>query len=430
MVLEIVQNHLKKVLEGVTTPKLLLACSGGVDSMVLLHLLEQAAYPFGVAHCNFGLRAEESDADAAFIALYCKSKEITYFETTFETKNYAHSKGISTQMAARTLRYQWFNQLKVEEGFTHLLTAHHLDDQMETFLINVGRASGIKGLTGIPGDSILRPLLQMTKAEILAYAEKHHIPWREDASNAADDYLRNQLRHHILPQWKAIDPGITQQFEKTRQQLAWAQEALSHHCNTFQATHFIKKDNRIEISLTALQSLHPLEYYLHALFSPYGFSNFLDLNALLTAQSGKQLVSNTHRLIKDRTQLFLVEKDGEQSPKRIEWTPTENLDYPLNLRINPKESLAQNTARLDQSALKYPLILRKYQEGDYFYPVGMKGKKKLSKFFKDEKYSLLEKEQQWLLCTEEAIVWVIGQRVDARFAAVSSTVNPLIIACN
>lgn len=428
--LEIVQNQLEKALQGVKTPKLLLACSGGVDSMVLLHLLEQLAYPFGVAHCNFSLRAAASDADAAFVASYCTSKGITHFATTFATKNYAHSKGVSTQMASRTLRYQWFDQLKVEEGFTHLLTAHHLDDQMETFLINVGRGSGIKGLTGIPVDKVLRPLLQATKAEILAYAKEHHIPWREDASNAADDYLRNQLRHHILEQWKAITPGITQQFEKTRQQLAWAEEALSHYCNTFKAMHFVKKDNRIEISLAALKSLQPLEYYLHALFSPYGFSNFLDLNALLTAQSGKQLVSNTHRLIKDRTQLFLVEQQGDQSPKRIEWIPTKNLHSPLHLTINPKSSLAQNTARLDQSLLKFPLILRKYQEGDYFYPVGMKGKKKLSKFFKDEKYSLIEKEQQWLLCSEEAIVWVIGQRVDARFAAVSSTANPLIIGCN
>ena len=333
-------------------------------------------------------------------------------------------------MAARELRYQWFDKLKREQGFTHLLTAHHLDDQLETFLINLGRGSGIKGLCGIPDHLILRPLLAVSKKDILAYAKEKNISWREDASNAQDDYLRNQLRHQLIPKWKAIQPNLIEQLEKSQQQLRWAQEALTVQCEKFKAAHFIPKGDHVTISIDALLSLKPLEYYLHALFSPYGFSHLSDLNALLNAQSGKQLFSPSHRLLKDRKVLMLSPAGRVEDRNLYQWTPTEDLFFPLSLKI--KDDVKQNrySAILTTQALKYPLIVRKYQEGDYFYPVGMKGKKKLSKFFKDQKYSLLEKEQQWLLCSGDDIVWVVGQRVDARFAATPETQNPLKIICD
>ena len=424
---EIVQNQLDQQLKGVVNPRLLLACSGGVDSMVLLHILQKSTYSIAVAHCNFLLRGLASDEDAAFVSAYCNRHGLPYFEATFETKDYAKTKRISTQMAARELRYQWFNTLKEEHTFTHLLTAHHLDDQLETFLINLGRGSGIKGLSGIPYHLILRPLLGVTKEGILAYAKENNISWREDASNAEEDYLRNQLRHQLIPKWKAIQPNLIEQLEKSQQQLRWAKEALVYHCEEFKAKHFIAQEDQVAISVEALKALKPLEYYLHALFSPYGFTHFSDLNALLNAQSGKQLFSATHRLLKDRSHLLLMPVAETESKEVFYWTPTEDLSFPLSLKIKDHITENKRSAILATEALKYPLILRKYQEGDYFYPVGMKGKKKLSKFFKDQKYSLLEKEQQWLLCSGSEIVWVVGQRVDARFAATPETQNPLRI---
>ena len=427
---EIVQNQLNQPLNGVEKPRLLLACSGGVDSMVLLHVLQQTTYTIAVVHCNFSLRDEASDGDAAFVSAYCTAHGLPYFESTFDTKDFAMKKGISTQMAARELRYQWFDKLKREQGFTHLLTAHHLDDQLETFLINLGRGSGIKGLCGIPDHLILRPLLAVSKKDILAYAKEKNISWREDASNAQEDYLRNQLRHQLIPKWKAIQPNLIEQLEKSQQQLRWAQEALTFQCEKFKATHFIAKGDHVTISIDALQSLKPLEYYLHALFSPYGFSHLSDLNALLNAQSGKQLFSPSHRLLKDRTVLMLNPVGQVEDRNLYQWTPTEDLSFPVSIKIRDDVKQNRYSAILVTQALKYPLIVRKYQEGDYFYPVGMKGKKKLSKFFKDQKYSLLEKEQQWLLCSGDDIVWVVGQRVDARFAATSETQNPLKIICD
>ena len=427
---EIVQNQLNQQLKGVEKPRLLLACSGGVDSMVLLHVLQQTSYSIAVAHCNFKLRDVASDGDAAFVSAYCNSHGISYFESTFETKAHAKTNGISTQMAARELRYQWFDVLKKEQAFTHLLTAHHLDDQLETFLINLGRGSGIKGLSGIPDHLILRPLLSVSKMNILAYAKQKNISWREDASNAEEDYLRNQLRHQMIPKWKGIQPNLVEQLEKSQQQLRWAQEALSYHCKAFKAAHFISKGDHVVISIDALQALKPLEYYLHALFSPYGFKHFSDLSALLNAQSGKQLFSASHRFLKDRAVLLLTPVAKTEGREVYEWTPTEDLNLPISLKIQDSVKQNKHAAILAVEALKYPLILRKYQEGDYFYPMGMKGKKKLSKFFKDQKYSLLEKEQQWLLCSGDKIVWVVGQRVDARFAATPESQNTLRIICD
>jgi tRNA(Ile)-lysidine synthase len=429
-VFEIVQNQLERQLNQVEKPKLLLACSGGVDSMVLLYLLQKSNYSIAVAHCNFLLRETASDRDAAFVSGYCIAHGLQYFEQSFKTKDHAKTKGISTQMVARELRYQWFDTLKNDHEFTHLLTAHHLDDQLETFLINLGRGSGIKGLSGIPDQIILRPLLKVSKEDIMAYAKENKISWREDASNAEEDYLRNQLRHQLIPKWKAIQPNLIEQLEKSQQQLRMAEEALAVQCDQFIAEYFIAKENYVAISIEALQTLKPLTYYLHALFSPYGFTHFSDLNALLGAQSGKQLFSVTHRLLKDRGVLLLSPVAQAEGKEIFHWTPTEDLIFPIKLRLG--EDVAENahSAILATEALKYPLILRKYKEGDYFYPVVMKGKKKLSKFFKDQKYSLLEKEQQWLLCSGGEIVWVVGQRVDARFAATSETQNPLKIVCD
>jgi tRNA(Ile)-lysidine synthase len=325
------------------------------------------------------------------------------------------------------LRYAWFDELKKEQGFTYLLTGHHLDDQLETFMINVGRGSGLKGLRGIPSDKVLRPLLNFSRAEIESYALQNSIEWREDASNAKDDYLRNHLRHNVIPQWKATNENLLQQIAQTFDHLALAQEALTTVIDTFKQKHFKKTGEVVFIPVDSLLELKPHAYYLHAVFEGYGFHRN-DLESLLVAQSGKQLISSSHRLIRDRELLLLSPLNPEDLDQEFSWTPTQDLNHPIKLSVNNQTSNSSDTAILDPLSLEFPLKLRKFRKGDYFYPVGMDGKKKLSKYFKDQKYSLLDKENQWLLCSKDQIVWVIGQRVDSRFAANPNTNNPLIIA--
>lgn len=427
--LDFVRNQLHKALAIHSNPHLLLACSGGVDSVVLFDLLVQLNYEFSVAHCNFGLRADASDADAEFVSALCKNAQIPFYIKQFSTQSYANEKQVSIQMAARELRYVWFNELKETHSFDEVLTAHHLDDQLETFMINWGRGSGIKGLRGISSDRILRPLIDWPKAEIVAYANEHKLQWREDASNTKDDYLRNALRLHVIPAWKKIQPNLLEQTTKNLQYLAQAHVALEQQRKAFQTAHFISYKEGYRIGIDSIKTLQPLEYFLHALFSPYGFFQTEDLQQLLKTQSGKALYSRTHRLIRDREELLLAPL-AEKTEVEHRWIPSKDMSYPLVLRVLSKGTASSNTAVLKSEVLKYPLILRKYRKGDYFYPVGMNGKKKLSKFFKDEKYSMLEKENQWLLCSDTAIVWVIGKRVDARYAALSTTQNPLVIQCD
>ena len=276
-------------------------------------------------------------------------------------------------------------------------------------------------------NKILRPLLNFSKDEIEQYAQEHSIEWREDASNAQDDYLRNNMRHNVIPQWKTAQENLLQQVGQTFDHLTLAQEALSVVVDTFKNKHFIQQDDVTAVKLDALMELKPQAYYLHALFEAYGFSHVADLESLLVAQSGKQLISSSHRLIRDRSVLLLSPLKIETLDEEFSWIPSQDLINPIKLSLADQSLNTANTATLDKSKLKYPLLLRKYREGDYFYPIGMQGKKKLSKFFKDQKYSTLDKENQWLLCSEEQIVWVVGKRVDTRFAAIPETLNPLII---
>lgn len=424
--LRMIQDQIAIALKGCTDPQLLLACSGGVDSMVLLDLLQKSHYTFGVAHCNFGLRSSASDLDAQMVEHYCSTHQIPFLISSFPTAEQAKREGVSIQMAARQLRYSWLSDIIATQDYTHIVTAHHLDDQLETFLINTGRGTGLKGLRGILSNSILRPLLQVSKQEILTYAQNHDIQWREDSSNAKDDYLRNTLRHRIIPLWKQAVPDLLTAVKRTFRHYALAEEALAFHVQKFKITHFITQDESTSIAIDALNVLVPRAYYLHALFSPYGFHHSDDLEALLDTQSGKYLTSETHRLIRDRNSLLLGPKPTEKA-KEVYWTPYNDLTTPCHLSLETVHRPSKDTAVLDPSLLKYPLILRKFRKGDYFYPIGMHGKKKLSKFFKDEKYSMLEKENQWLLCSEDNIVWVIGQRIDSRFAASASTQTPLMI---
>lgn len=408
--------------------KLLIACSGGVDSVVLAHLCVNTSLDVALAHCNFNLRGEESNADEIFVTELAKKYSIPVFTTHFDTLTYQAKGNKSTQMAARELRYRWFDEVLDNEGYEYVLTAHHADDALETFLINLSRGTGMTGLSGIPAvnNKIVRPLLQFSRVEIEDYANQQKLLWREDSSNASTKYIRNKLRLEVIPKLKEIHPEFLNNFLGTQKHLQESEQVLLQHMKSIKKKLFIKEEKAVKISTNALKELQPLNTYLFYLFSEFGFKQWQDIVLLIDAQSGKYVASETHRLIKDRDQLLLTKNNQAD----YETILVQNLDNQtvkasnLNLKftvVDVAVEASKSVIYVDNALLKYPLQLRKYQEGDVFYPLGMKGKKKLSKYFKDEKYSMLDKENQWLLCSENNIVWVVGKRADERFKVTSKT---------
>lgn len=413
--------------------KLLIAISGGVDSVVLTHLCYKIGLNITLAHCNFNLRGDESDGDEQFIIDLANKLNLEVFVESFDTKTYVDEYGISVQMAARELRYNWFNELSNTLGYNYILTAHQADDDLETFLINLSRGTGISGLKGIPSinQNIIRPLLPFSREEILQYANDYKLKWREDSSNTETKYLRNKLRHDVLPILKQINPSLLSNFQNTIHHLKGSSEILENHISQLKSVLFIYEGDVIKVLIEQLQKLKPRKDYLYELLKDFGFTEWNDVEVLLTASSGKQVFSPTHRLIKDR-EYFLISKHYENNKNEV-FTIEEDEQCVLNpipLSFTSVEDVFDTDDQsiyIDKKKLKYPLIVRKRKEGDYFYPFGMEGKKKLSKFFKDEKYSLLDKENQWLLCSDDKIVWVIGKRADNRFKITEITTERIKI---
>lgn len=426
-----IDNHFPKLLQN----KFLLACSGGLDSVVLAHLCSHYELDFSLAHCNFKLRGKESDKDEKFVRELAKKMGKYIFVKDFETLDYARDQKVSVQMAARDLRYEWFNALMLQNNIKTLVTAHHSDDNLETFMINLSRGTGIKGLTGIPSRTrnIVRPLLPFTRKQILKFANSSKLAWREDLSNAETKYLRNKIRHDIVPLLKELHPTFMTNFTETQEFLKQISEIADNHISQLKKDIFKEDGEVIRIKIESLRALEPLEAYLHALFSAYGFTEWEDLQHLLTAMSGKEVRSRTHRLVKDRDYLLLTNiEDNLQKEFQITKEDTE-IQTPIGLSISSVhiiEEVGPNVLYLDKETLKYPLTLRKWQKGDYFYPLGMKGRKKLSKYFKDEKVDVIAKEKQWLLCSGNDIIWVVGKRADDRYKITNSTNKILKIALN
>ncbi|ESU24731.1 tilS protein [Flavobacterium enshiense DK69] len=420
------QNHISKNLSFLKGKKLLLAVSGGVDSMVLVHLLHQLQFDISVAHCNFNLRGDESNGDEGFVKSFCKKSGIGFFVINFETKEYADLHKLSIQVSARQLRYNWFNELLEKEGFDFLLTAHHLDDSIETFLINFTRGTGLDGLTGIPqqNDKIVRPLLIFTREEIENYAKENQIGWREDSSNASDKYLRNKLRHKVIPVLKELNPGFSGSFLQTLENLQQSESMVDDASRIVYRKVVEDIDNQKKINLSELMVLPNYQAYLYQWLKPFGFTAWNDIYDLVEAQSGKQVFSEHYRLLKDRNTLILTEKKEIDKEVYAVYEEAENSKIPLKISVCDKGDITfgnKDCIFADKDTLKFPLEFRKWEEGDYFYPYGITGKKKLSKYFKDEKFSLIEKENTWLLCSENQVVWVVGKRADRRFSVNEKT---------
>lgn len=427
-------NQLSSIAPMVDKQRLLVACSGGLDSVVLVRLCRENNLEFGIAHCNFSLRGKESDEDEQFVSQLAEQLEVPFYVETFNTKKVAEELGISTQMAARDLRYTWFEEIRVDFKYDWILTAHHLDDDLETFFINLSRSTGLKGLTGIPEvqGKVLRPMLCFGRDEILNFAKKEHCYWREDSSNASIDYLRNEFRHDLLPYYKKIVSHWKESFLSTSKYLQGSQALIEDYLTLVTHLVFEERELGVALNIEKLRALSHHETLLYELLKPYGFTAWDDINKMLDAQSGKQILSGTHRLIKDRDVLLLTElsRKSQSFVKIITKNETQIAD-PLQMSFIPTDEMGyidNNTIYVDSDKLKYPLTLRKWEKGDVFQPFGLKGNKKLSKYFKDEKLSLAAKEATWVLLSSDQIVWVVGMRMDDRFKITPNTKSILKIA--
>jgi tRNA(Ile)-lysidine synthase len=426
------QNHIANRFFFLENKKLFIAVSGGLDSMVLLHLMLQLPYKIAVLHCNFQLRGLESFEDQNFIQNYCDNNNIPIFITQFDTESFAKDYKLSTQVAARELRYSWFHELLETKNFDYITTAHHADDNLETFIINLSRGTGLEGLIGIPeqNDKIVRPLLPFSRDEILEYAQENNIQWREDSSNASNKYLRNKIRHDLVPMLKEINPNFVKAFEKTQSYLQQSQEMVED--STIIVYQQVAKEvgDAIYFDLNQLKKLPNYQSYLYQWLKEFGFLAWNDIYDLVDAQSGKQIFSAEFRLLKNRENLILspISEMSEKEEYQINEKDRE-VNFPLRLKLCQVDDIKVDSNRVifvDEEKIQFPLILRRCREGDYFYPFGMQGKsKKISKFFKDEKLSLLEKEKVWLLCSNEQIIWVIGMRQDERFK-IENTTNRIL----
>ena len=415
--------------------KLLIAISGGLDSVVLTHLFNQLnSASIALAHCNFKLREKESDLDEEFVFNLSQKTSNQIFKITFDTKKIAEQRKTSTQITARELRYNWFKELVKKHDFDFVLTAHHADDNLETFLINLTRGSGLDGFTGIPAinGNIVRTLLPFSRAEILNYAKENKINWREDASNASTKYVRNKIRHKVLPVLKEINPSLLETFSKSIENLKEAQTIIADRIEEVSQKIISSEEDNLKINIEQVKELSNPKAYLFQFLKDYNFTEWNDVYHLLEAQAGKQLYSKTHRLLKDRTHLILSKLENNDVLEEV--LISENLSeikHPIQLTFSEVSKLNEQnkqTIYVDKDLLNYPLSLRKKENGDYLYPQGMTGKKKLSKYFKDEKFSLLDKENTWLLCNaNNAIIWVVGYRQDRRFSATQSTKKHLKI---
>jgi tRNA(Ile)-lysidine synthase len=428
------QNHLHDTFPFLADKKLLLAISGGIDSMVMVHLLQQTKFQIGIAHCNFQLRGLDSFDDQKFVQDYADDNNIPLYSTTFDTNSFAEDYRISIQMAARELRYNWFYELLENENYDYILTAHHADDNLETFIINLSRGTGLDGLSGIPeiNDRVIRPLLCFSRQEIETYAKQNEVLWREDSSNASTKYMRNKIRHDLIPILKDINPDFLKSFQTTQAYLQEAQQMVADASILIYQQVAKEEQDQIHFNLKKLQQLPNYHSYLYSWLKDYGFSDWNAINDLIESQSGKVVFSSSFRLLKDRTSLILSSQNEITNDCFYIEKGQNEVKIPLNMtlcKVSDISPSSNSSIFVDEDKLSFPLQVRKWELGDLFQPSGMNGQtKKLSKLFKDEKMSLFEKESIWLLCSNQQIVWVIGIRADERFKIDNSTKNIIKIS--
>ena len=427
------QNNLFKKQDS-----LLLAVSGGIDSMVMAHLFIKLGTRIGIAHCNFCLRNRESDMDEDLVIEFAAENKIPFYSIRFKTKEHARKRGISVQMAARELRFEWFERIRIENNYDFIVTAHNLDDRIETMLINLIRGTGLTGLTGIKplNNRIIRPLLFATRKKIEEYCNDNNITYREDKSNAETRYTRNKIRHLVIPVLKEINPSVKETLNETADRLSGIDEILKGYIDDIRLQISIVRGTEIVFNIEKLNLHQKNKALIFELFSPYGVTgpSTGDLLRLMSGSTGKKIISKTHTLLRNRNELIvtpLVTSSREHYEINIveDFLAVPGIKSAGIRNAGPDYKITgeKSVASIDSDKLKFPLIIRKWKAGDFFYPFGMKEKKKLSDFFIDEKYSLIKKENTLLLESEGKIVWIIGERLDDRFKVAESTSRILMI---
>ena len=422
-----VQNFISEKFLFSKEDKLILGISGGADSVCLMLLLLELDYNFELAHCNFNLRRKESDEDENFVKDLAKRYQLKLHVKHFDTKSYADDNKVSIQMAARDLRYAWFYDLLASENAKYIAIAHHANDDIETFFVNLVRGSGLKGLLGIKEkkDSIVRPLMAVSRADIEGFLKENNIFFRKDSSNTSLKYLRNKIRHELIPLLTEMNPIIQKTILDEIKILEGVAEVYYKQIELVKKEIIQNEEAIIKLNISDLLALKPLNNYLYELLHPYGFTTIDKISEALNGQSGKQFFSSTHQLLVDREFIFISELDVKQNELIIIKETTDSIKNPIQVNFSKSDNINWQydlkSAQLDFEKLKFPLTLRKWKEGDRFIPLGMKTFKKLSDYFIDNKFSLLEKKKQWLLCSGKDIVWVVAHRIDNRYKLESKT---------
>lgn len=410
----------------------LLAVSGGVDSVVMAQLFKQAKYPFAIAHCNFGLRGVASDQDEDWVRDLAKQYQVNFYSQTFDTSVHARSRGISTQMAARELRYAWFQTLCEEHGFEQVATAHHSNDSLETALLNLTKGTGIAGLKGVAAvqGRYIRPLLFASKSDIIAYAKAEALSWREDSSNQKDDYQRNLLRNQVIPRLQKINPNLEVTFRSTAERLSQVGALLDEQVAILRQQLCSQQGDNYHIAVQVIQAKPWAPVVLWELLKPFGF-HFAAIQRLLTHHSstGAHIQSPSHYLFVDRGQWIITTCSSPTSSSvynlKADTTKVDLPNYTIQcaqISQSQYQLVAdKSVAALDQAQLHFPLTIRKWQSGDSFYPLGMQQRKKLSDFLIDNKVPRPLKAQAWVVTSQREIVWVVGYRIDDRFKITDRT---------
>ena len=418
--------------------RILLAVSGGIDSMVMTDLFLKAGYDAGIAHCNFSLRGKDSDMDEVLVREFAENKNIPFYLVKFSTKEYAKRENLSIQMAARQLRYSWFEQIRLDNDFNLIAVAHNANDNIETLLINLVRGTGISGLTGMRpvSNRIIRPLLFASRSEIEKYCKDYNIAFREDRSNADTKYTRNKIRHLVIPVLKKINPALEKNLSETIIRLKETDEIVDKFISLIREDISVSSGVTITFDVLKLNKYLSEKSVLFELFRPFGLSGtqITDIINIIRGKTGGQMFTFTHRILKNRNKIILLPIDKIPDYQYIIHKKAELENTPFIVSVNTQEIKEgfiipedNMTACLDENDLEYPLIIRIWKNGDYFYPLGMKNRKKISDFLIDIKKSRIEKEKIKVLESGGKIAWVIGERIDSRFMIKASTKKALII---
>lgn len=416
--------------------KVIVGVSGGADSVALLHLLHMTRHECIVAHCNFHLRDVESDRDQAFVIELAQRWNMKLEVISFDTTAFAEKNRLSIEMAARQLRYEWFEQIRQKHDAEAIAVGHHRDDNVETVLLNLIRGTGIRGLSGIlpKNGKIIRPMLAMKREEIDRYLVDHQLDHITDSSNLECFYLRNRIRLELIPLMEQFNPSVREAIERTSENLHQVEEIYFGEIERMRSQLVSLKGEILSIDIKQLKKYPQANTLLFELLHPYGF-NRATCDALFDALegiSGKKFYAEQYMAIKERNEIIL---SPLKESKEMEYQISDEysfIHFPIHLRISHQPSAGfelskeKNCAQLDADKINFPLTLRKWRQGDTFHPLGLKGKKKISDLFTDLKYSQIQKEEAWLLCSNDQILWIVGERIDHRFRVTDATKKVII----